>query len=125
MNMSETSNTSFSPFWPLCLMALSLVFILGWQLVAGIQQYRGSLQMVDQQAVLAKQAAQTESKLQSMMTDLLLLAKTDTEAQTIVTKYRIKMNADKPDTVGPRVSALPTGGAASPTPPARAPDATK
>jgi len=123
MNMSESSNTSFSPFWPLCLMALSLVIILGWQLAAGIQQYRGLLQMADQQAVLAKQAAQTESKLQSMMTDLLLLAKTDTEAQTIVTKYRIKLNADKPDTAGPRASALPTGGAASPTPAPRAPDA--
>jgi hypothetical protein len=125
MNMSETSNTTFSPFWPLCLMALSLVIILGWQLVAGIQQYRGSLQLVDQQAVLAKQAVQTESKLQSMMTDLLLLAKTDTEAQTIVAKYRIKMNADKPDTVGPRVSALPAGGAASPAQSNRAPEATK
>jgi hypothetical protein len=100
-------------------MSLCLVIILGWQLVAGIQQYRGALQMVDQQAALAKQAAQTESKLQSMMADLLLLAKTDTEAQAIVTKYRIKMNAEKPDTVvGPRVSALPAGGAASPTPPA-------
>jgi hypothetical protein len=125
MNMSESSNTPFSPFWPLCLMALSLVIILGWQLIAGIQQYRTSLQIVDRQALLANQAAQTESKLQAMMADLLLLAKTDTEAQMIVSKYRIKLNADKPDTAGPRASTLPTGGAVSPTPAPRAPDAKK
>jgi hypothetical protein len=36
-----------------------------------------------------------------MMTDLLLLAKTDEEAKTIVAKYNIKMNAEKPKTVAP------------------------
>ena len=125
MNMSESSNTQFSPFWPLCLMALSLVIILGWQLTAGIQQYRFSRQMLDQQAVMAKQAVQTESKLQSMMSDLLLLAKTDKEAQAIVAKYRIQLNAEKPETAGPRESALPTGGAVSPAPSTRAADAKK
>ena len=121
MNMSDSSRSIYSPFLPLCLMALSLIIILGWQLAAGIQQYLGSLQMVDQQAVLVNQAAQTESKLQSMMSDLLLLAKTDAEAQAIITKYRIKLNADKPDTVGPRAAALPAGTTVSPTPAARAP----
>lgn len=125
MNMSESSNTTFSPFWPLCLMALSLVIFLGWQLNAGLQQYRVSRQMIEQQAVLANQAAQTESKLQAMMTDLLRLAKTDAEAQAIVAKYNIKLNTDKPGTDGPRASALPAGGAASSTPAPRAPDAAK
>lgn len=125
MNMSESSNTTFSPFWPLCLMALSLVIFLGWQVNAGLQQYRAALRMVDQQAVLANQAAQTESKLQAMMTDLLLLAKTDAEAQAIVVKYSIKMNTDKPNTGLPRTATLPAGGASSPTPAPRAPDATK
>ncbi len=123
MNMSESSNTSFSPFGPLCLMALSLIIILGWQLTVGIEQYLGSIRMIDQQAAIANQAAQTESKLQAMMTDLLLLAKTDTEAQKIIAKYNIKLNADKPDTGKSRVPALPAGGAASPTPSARASDA--
>ena len=102
MNMSESTNAPFSPFWPLCLMATSLVIILGWQLNVGVQQYIASLRMSEQQAVMANQAAQTESKLQSMMSDLLLLAKTDTEAQTIVAKYNIKLNADKPGTGAPR-----------------------
>jgi hypothetical protein len=125
MNISESSNTSFSPFLPLCLMALSLVIILGWQLTLGVQQYLGSLRMVDQQAVLVNQAAQTESKLQSMMTDLLLLAKTDTQAQAIVAKYRITLNANKPDTTGPRSTTLPTGNAVSTTPSTRASDTAK
>ncbi|MEI6647623.1 MAG: hypothetical protein WCP12_16415 [bacterium] len=119
MNMSESSRNTYSPFWPLCLMALSLIIILGWQLTVGVQQYLGSLRMVDQQAVLATQAAQTESKLQSMMTDLLFLAKTDKEAQAIVAKYRIKLNADKPDTGAPSAEALPTGNATKATPPTR------
>lgn len=123
MNMSESSNTSFSPFGPLCLMALSLIIILGWQLTVGIEQYLGSIRMVDQQAAIANQAAQTESKLQAMMTDLLLLAKTDTEAQTIISKYNIKLNVDKPDTGKSRVPGRPAGGAVSPTPSARASDA--
>lgn len=106
-------------------MALSLVIILGWQLTLGVQQYLGSLRMVDQQAVLVNQAAQTESKLQSMMADLLLLAKTDTEAQAIVAKYRITLNPNKPDTTGPRAATLPTGNAVNPMPAARASDTEK
>ena len=111
MNKTESLTVTFSPFWPLCFMAFSLVTILGWQLTIGVQQYIDALRMADQQAVVAKQAVQTESKLQAMMTDLLLLAKTDAEAQTIVTKYRVKMNADKPETRAPRVPASPVGGA--------------
>jgi hypothetical protein len=115
MNKTESPTVTFSPFWPLCFMAFSLVIILGWQLTIGVQQYIASLRMADQQAVMATQAAQTESKLQSMMTDLLLLAKTDPEAQTIVAKYNIKMNADKSGTSGSRAPARPAGGATSPT----------
>lgn len=114
MTMSAAPSTDRSPFWPLCLMALSLVIILGWQLTAGIQQYSASRRMAEQQALMAQQAAQTESKLQAMMTDLLLLAKTDPEAKTIVEKYRIKMNPDKPASGASGAPTPQAGSTASP-----------
>lgn len=116
MNMSESPSTTYSPFWPLCLMASSLAIILGWQLNVGVQQYIASQRMAEQQAAIATQAAQTESKLQAMMSDLLLLAKTDAEAQAIIAKYNIKLNADKPGAGAPPAPALPGAGAANPKP---------
>jgi hypothetical protein len=103
-------------------MAFSLVIILGWQLTIGVQQYIDAIRMGEQQAVVAKQAAQTESKLQAMMTDLLLLSRTDEEAQKIVAKYNIKMNADKSGTGGSRAPVRPASGT---TPSAPAPSVTR
>ncbi|MEI7899246.1 MAG: hypothetical protein WCK89_03270 [bacterium] len=129
MNTVESGHSTFSPFLPLCLLAVSLNIILGWQVTAGVQQYLGSLRLVDQQSVLANQAAQAESKLQGMMTDLLQLAKTDSEARAIVTKYRIKMNADKPDdrfsraTLPDEKPSLPAVDAVRQAPPPQAPAA--
>ena len=105
-NKSENVAPCFSSFLPLCLLALSLIIILGWQMSMGIQQYMATIRLADQQAVMANQASQTESKLQAMMTDLLQLSKTDPEAKAIVTKYRIKLNSDKPAPV-PVQTALP------------------
>jgi hypothetical protein len=101
-------------------MAFSLVIILGWQLTIGVQQYIDALRMGDQQALVAKQAAQTESKLQAMMTDLLLLSRTNDEAQKIVVKYNIKMNADKSETGGTRAPVRPASGTPPPPPVPRA-----
>jgi len=112
-NTPGNAPSVFSPFWPLCLMAVSLVTILGWQTTIAVQQYVGSLRLTDQQAAMATQAAQAESKLQAMMTDLLQLSKTDAEAKTIVSKYRIKLNSDQPAEL-PAGTALPE--AKAPTP---------
>jgi hypothetical protein len=101
-NKPENGAASFSAFLPLCLLSLSLVIILGWQMTVSVQQYIATIRMADQQGVMADQAAQTERKLQAMMTDLLQLANTDPEAKAIVTKYRIKMNGmDKPAATAP------------------------
>jgi hypothetical protein len=92
MNPQEEHATLFSPFWPLCLMALSLTAFLSWQVTVAAQQYIASLRLADQQALLAGQAAQAEGKLQAMMMDLLDLSKTDADARAIVSKYGIKFN---------------------------------
>ena len=92
MNPREEHATLFTPFWPLCLMAVSLAAFLGWQVTAAARQYVGLVRLADQQAVLAGQATQAEAKLQAMMMDLLELSKTDADARAIVSKYGIKFN---------------------------------
>lgn len=92
MNPREENTKVFSPFWPLCLLALSLAGFLGWQVTAAAQQRSALLRLADQQALLSEQAAQAAGKLQAMMMDLLELSRTDADAQSIVDKYGIKFN---------------------------------
>lgn len=106
MNTCEENTTRFTPFWPLCLMALSLVVFLGWQVTTAAQQYIGLVRLADQQTFQTGQAMQVEKKLQAMMMDLLDLSKTDAEARSIVAKYGIKFNPAKP-TVLPSDALLP------------------
>ena len=93
MSSPEENTNLFTPFWPLCLMALSLACFMGWQVTAAARQYIGLVRLADQQTLQTGQAAQAESKLQAMMMDLLELAKTDADARAIVSKYGIKFNA--------------------------------
>lgn len=106
MNKSENMPPSYSSFLPLCLISISMIIIFGWQMTVSVQQYIATIRIADQQVVMADQAAQAESKLQAMMTDLLQLSTTDSEAKSIVTKYRVKLNADKPGAV-PLPAAIP------------------
>jgi hypothetical protein len=120
MNQHEEDTMHFSPFWPLCLMALSLAIFLGWQVSNAVRQYLSLMRLGDQQTLLTGQAQQTETKLQAMMMDLLELSKTDAEARTIVNKYKIKFNPYQ-SSVLPTEAVLPdinlkggTGTAAKP-----------
>lgn len=92
MNPREEHTTLFTPFWPLCLLALSMAGFLGWQVTAAAQQHAALLRLADQQTVLSEQATQAAAKLQAMMMDLLELSQTDADAQAIVGKYNIKFN---------------------------------
>ena len=108
MSSPEEDTTRFTPFWPLCLLALSLAAFLGWQVMAAAQQYIDSLRLADQQALLSGQAAQAEGKLQAMMMDLLELARTDAGARAIVTKYGIRFNPG-PSAQPVEAALLPSG----------------
>jgi hypothetical protein len=92
MNTPAENANLPTPFWPLCLLALSFLAFLGWQATTAAQQYIGLVRLADQQTVLAGQAAQAESKLQAMMMDLLELSRTDADARAIVGKYGIKFS---------------------------------
>ena len=83
---------AFSAFWPLFMLSLSLAFFLGWQVVQAVHQYMNSIRLADQQTYIAGQAADAESKLQSMMMDLIKLSKTDADAQELIAKYKITFN---------------------------------
>jgi hypothetical protein len=107
MNQREENMTLFTPFWPLFLMVVSLAVFLGWQVTLSVQQYIASLRMQDQQAALTEQAAQAETKLQTMMMDLLELAKNDPEARAIVGRYNIKFNPPAQSANLPLAAILP------------------
>lgn len=92
MNPREENTTLFTPFWPMCMIALSMAIFLGWQVIGAGRQYISLLRLSDQQTVMSGQAAQAEAKLQAMMMDLLKLSKTDSDALVIINKYGIKYN---------------------------------
>jgi len=95
MNPNQTNTSSpdtTSALSTQLLIAVSLLIFLGWQVFASARQHLALVRMSEQQAVLVSQAAQTESRIQSMMTDLIRLSLSDAEAKAIVTKYRITYN---------------------------------
>jgi hypothetical protein len=107
METTESGNKlDLNVFWPITLLGGALMLVLIWNLIAAVQQYINGLRLQDQQSVVAMQAAQAEQKMQSMLSELVELGKNNSEAQAIVRKYGITINA-------------PAGGAPS-TP--RAPD---
>lgn len=83
---------SFSAFPAVMLLALSLVILLAWNLFIVVNQYRVGTSISAQMDVQIEQAAQTEEKLKLIMGDLVDLAKTDTDAETIVKRYKIAFN---------------------------------
>jgi len=116
MNTSNATNTTpvvTSTFLPQFLVALSIGIFFGWQVFSASRQYFALMRVSDQQSVLVNQAAQTEAKIQSMMTDLLKLSATDADAKAIATKYRITYTP-------PRQPALPEQPAGGQNVPAKA-----
>jgi hypothetical protein len=97
----------FTPFWPLCLSAFSLAILLGWMVTQATRQRVDTIRLLDQQALVAQQAAQAEGKLQAMMMDLLELAKSDADAKALVTKYRITFKPNEA-LAPPQVQPAPT-----------------
>jgi len=64
----------------------------------------GKAQLIDaykNREPLVKQSAELQKKLQDLVLDLMLLAKTDEEAKAIITKYNIQQNAPSGDAAAP------------------------
>lgn len=101
-----------SAFLPTLMIGLSLLAMLSWQVFLGVRQYRSGLEVVDRQVVLTAQAAQAEEFLQTLMMDLIELAKTDVAARDIVQRYNISFT---PPAAAPQPPvALPAAAVAPP-----------
>jgi hypothetical protein len=85
--------TLYSAFSPLLLTLIGLLVLLSWNL-RGIVIQTSNLQTAKFQVWQATiQSAQTETKLQAMLTDLIELGSEDPAAAVIVKRYGIKQNA--------------------------------
>jgi hypothetical protein len=100
MSNGETTGT-LNAFWPLCLVALSLLVMLTTTLGGAVRDRNGINRAREQQQAQFVQASQTEAALRAVLADLLELAKQDSEADRIVKKYKIVFNGP----VSPAASA--------------------
>ncbi|MCX6997800.1 MAG: hypothetical protein NTV49_12110 [Kiritimatiellaeota bacterium] len=89
--MNEITESSDKAFWPIALVALSLILVLGRDLYVSSKQKVMLKQIGIQQDQGVLQSRQVAANFEKMMRDLLQLAQTDTDAKAIVTKYGIKI----------------------------------
>ena len=101
---NEAPGKQFSAFIPVCLIAISMLILLAWNLVVVNNQHRAGRQISAQQEAQMAQAGQVEAKLKQMMLDLVDLAKTDTDAETIVKRYNISFTQPAATTAAPPIS---------------------
>jgi len=92
---NQPAPKSYSAFLPLVLIALGVILLFSWNLSIALNQQTAGVRISAQQDLQLAQAAQTEQKLKTMMTDLLELSKTDKEAEAIIKRYKIAINKDK------------------------------
>ena len=103
----------FNGFWPVLLMGVSLLVVLSWEIWIGASTRRGAQQTQDQQVRLVDQSKQVQQNLEKLVRGLVDLAKTDEEAQKLVTRFGIKVNNPSVPATGSAASASPSP---SPTP---------
>ena len=97
-----TPRITFSPFVPLLTLALAVLVLLTWDLTVAAKQHVAGLRLMDQQQQQIVQAAAVENKLRQMMLDLVELAKQNTDAATIATRYGVVFNSQGTPAMGSR-----------------------
>jgi hypothetical protein len=86
---SET--TIYNPFWPVLLVSITLVIVLGWQVNLNLSR-NSALRAQNDQKELQNQldaSLQIQSGLEQLVADLLRLAEWDSDAKTLIEKYNI------------------------------------
>ena len=88
---TEVGELRFTVFWPVLLLGVSLLLLLVWEIWVGAANRRSALQLQDQQVRVVEQSKQAQQNLEKLVRGLVHLAKTDPEAQKLVTKFGIKV----------------------------------
>jgi hypothetical protein len=83
---------SYHGFWPVLLIGLSVLFIFVWEIRINMLTRESAQQLQQQQVALVDQSTKVQERLEKLVRGLVDLAKTDQEAQNLVTKFGIKVN---------------------------------
>ena len=83
---------SYHGFWPVLLIGLSILLIFAWEVRVNIFTRENARQLQQQQVAVVEQATKIQAGLEKLVRGLVELAKTDAEAQKLVTKFGIKLN---------------------------------
>ena len=81
----------FNGFWPVLLIGVSLILIFSWEIWIGIDARQTAQKLQEQQEKVVEQSKQVQAGLEKLVRGLVELAKTDEEAQKLVTKFGIKI----------------------------------
>ena len=82
----------YNGFVPACLVSLSLIMILSYELVGAGQVRANARQQREQQTKLVEQSHQIQLGLEKLARDLIETARTDDDAKALVTKYDISIS---------------------------------
>ena len=94
----EPGELRLNVFWPVLLLGISLLLLLGWEIWVGAATRRSALQLQDQQLRVVEQSKQAQQNLEKLVRGLVQLAKSDEEAQRLVNKFQIKITPPSPGT---------------------------
>ena len=83
-------------------MGTSLLLVLSWEILVGVQTRQNAQQTQQQQLRLVDQAKQVEVGLEKLVRGLVNLSKTDDDAKRLVTKFGIKINEPASPSATPR-----------------------
>ena len=83
---------SYHGFWPVLLIGLSVLFIFVWEIRINMLTRESAQQLQQKQVALVDQSTKVQERLEKLVRGLVDLAKTDQEAQNLVTKFGIKVN---------------------------------
>ena len=100
-----------SAFGPFFLVALSVITVLGWQVLIAYQGRQQGQRLQEQKTKLVEQSRTVQTRLQKFLHDLIDLSATDQDAKAIVTKFDISVNKSGVSTnssPAPSVQTSPT-----------------